>query len=308
MASLSSHLSSKYKSSDQITDEIPRIITELEKLKPSDTLHSLTKTSKLNPADARFWRNRNDAFGKAINIIGNTSRLKDKHEQKTITNSHEYKQMIHLLNTDYNISNQEVIEQLVNEKFGIKSKPKSGGSQNKSRKSTIRKSTTRKSRNQRAGAGKSKSECAGKVKSCCVEPCQWKSGEKRQYCAKKRATTTKTSKVKPGLKKKAAEKAYEHHFIMNVTADPEATFDEIIHWYMSYYSTWNKDVDERFDYFTMKKQPNSYGRTFVVSFKSNVKLSGRDLERVVDDLAIPDEDVNNPLHGEAVFGKVTKEW
>lgn len=151
----------------------------------------------------------------------------------------------------------------------------------------------------RNNSRRNKSECAGKVKSGCVEPCQWKSGEKRQYCAKKRSTTTK---------KKAAEKGYEHHFIMNVTADPEATFDEIIDWYMSYYSTWNKDVDERFDYFTMKKQPNSYGRTFVVSFKSNVKLSGRDLERVVDDLAIPDEDVNNPLHGEAVFGKVTKEW
>jgi hypothetical protein len=66
------------------------------------------------------------------------------------------------------------------------------------------------SRNQRAGAGKGKSECAGKVKSGCVEPCQWKSGEKRQYCAKKRSktiksATTKTSKVKPGLKK-----AYEY--------------------------------------------------------------------------------------------------
>jgi hypothetical protein len=69
---------------------------------------------------------------------------------------------------------------------------------------------------------------------------------------------------------------------------------------MSYYSTWNKDVDERFDYFTMKKQPNSY---------ANLMLNYQvDLERVVDDLAIPDEDVNNPLHGEAVFGKVTKEW
>jgi hypothetical protein len=123
-----------------------------------------------------------------------------------------------------------------------------------------------------------------------------------------RKGTRGSLKYEGPLPKSLQTKTYDYYFKMNVSASPEATFDEIIDWYMSYYSTWNKDVDERFDHFTMKKLNTSYGTSFLVSFESNVELSDRDIEIEVDTLANPDDDVNNPLHGEPVSGDVTIYW